>query len=177
MTLCQRMLFERVVESRCCFRDAAEAVPQQIKLMVNAFPAMLSHHARADLPLGNKLDDRLFQIVKFKEDSWLRAKFAVDMQELFNARLKREAYAHRSLIDLFTAKVLPAKAHTFAKKYCRDWFFAHFQHLKVHWLHQEPSRSQQNSFHRDICSRTAVTFFLGARKRSSTKAAQLAIFW
>ena len=37
------------------------------------------------------------------------------MQELFNVRPKREAYAHRSLIDLFTAKVLPAKAHTFAK--------------------------------------------------------------
>ena len=67
----------------CCW-----TVPQQIKLMVNAFAAMLSHHARADLPLGNKLDDRQ----------------------------KREAYAHRSLIDLFTAKVLPAKAHTFAKK-------------------------------------------------------------
>ena len=29
------------------------------------------------------------------------------MQELFNVRQKREAYAHRSLIDLFTAKVLP----------------------------------------------------------------------
>ena len=50
-------------------RDAAEAVPQQIKLMVNAFAAMLSHHARADLPLVNKLDDMLFQIVKFREDS------------------------------------------------------------------------------------------------------------
>ena len=109
------MLFERVVESRCCFRDAAEAVPQQIKLMVNAFAAMLSHHARADLPLGNKLDDMLFQIVKFREDSWLRAKFAVVIQERFNVRQKREAYAHRSLIDLFTAKVLPAKAHFFAK--------------------------------------------------------------
>ena len=36
------------------------------------------------------------------------------MQELFNVRQKREAYAHRLLIDLFTAKVLPAKAHTFA---------------------------------------------------------------
>ena len=69
MTVCQMMLFERVVGSRCCFRDAAEAVPQQIKLMVNAFVAMLSHHARADLPLGNKLDDMLFQIVKFREDS------------------------------------------------------------------------------------------------------------
>ena len=49
--------------------DAAEAVPQRIKLMVNAFAAMLSHHARADIPLGNKLDDMLFQIVKFREDS------------------------------------------------------------------------------------------------------------
>ena len=57
------------IGSRCCFRDAAEAVPQQIKLMVNAFAAMLSHHARADLPLGNKLDAMLFQIVKFREDS------------------------------------------------------------------------------------------------------------
>ena len=37
------------------------------------------------------------------------------MQEVFNVRQKREAYAHRSLIDLFTAKVVPAKAHTFAK--------------------------------------------------------------
>ena len=63
---CQMMLFERVIG---CFRDAAEAVPQQIKLMVNAFAAMLSHHARADLPLRNKLDDMLFQIVKFREDS------------------------------------------------------------------------------------------------------------
>ena len=69
MTLCQMMLFERVVESRCCFQDAAEAVPQQIKLMVNAFAAMLSHHAWADLQLGNKLDDMLFQIVKFRKDS------------------------------------------------------------------------------------------------------------
>ena len=69
MTLCQIMLFERVVESRCCFRDAAEAVPQQIKLMVNAFAAMLSPPARANLPFGNKLDDMLFQIVKFREDS------------------------------------------------------------------------------------------------------------
>ena len=51
------------------YRDAAEAVPLQIKLMVNAFVAMLSHHARADLPLGNKLDALLFQIVKFREDS------------------------------------------------------------------------------------------------------------
>ena len=50
-------------------RYAAEAVPQQIKLMVNAFAAMLSHHAGADLPLGNKLNDMLFQIVKFREDS------------------------------------------------------------------------------------------------------------
>ena len=40
---CQMMLFERVVGSRCCFLDAAEAVPLQIKLMVNAFAAMLSH--------------------------------------------------------------------------------------------------------------------------------------
>ena len=55
MTVCQMMLFERVIGSRCCFLDAAEAVPQQIKPMVNAFAAMLSH--RADLPLGNKLDD------------------------------------------------------------------------------------------------------------------------
>ena len=69
MTVCQMMLFERVIGSRCCFRDAAETVPQQIKLMVSAFTAMLSHHARADLPLGNKLDDMLFQIVKFREDS------------------------------------------------------------------------------------------------------------
>ena len=69
MTLCQMMLFERVVGSRRCFWDAADAVPQQIKLMVNAFAAMLSSHARADLPLGNKLDDMLFQIVKFREDS------------------------------------------------------------------------------------------------------------
>ena len=76
---------------------------------------MLSHHPRADLPLENKLDDMLFQMVKFREDSGLRAKFAVVMQELFNVRQKREAYAHRSLIDLFIAKVLPAKAHTFAK--------------------------------------------------------------
>ena len=37
------------------------------------------------------------------------------MQELFNVRQKRQAYDHRSLIDLFTAEVLPAKAHTFAK--------------------------------------------------------------
>ena len=95
MTVCQMMLFERVIGSRCCFRDAAEAVPQQIKLMVNAFAAMLSNHARTDLPLGNKLDDMLFQIVKFREDSSLRAKFAVVMQELFNARQKRKAYAHR----------------------------------------------------------------------------------
>ena len=35
MTVCQMMLFERVIGSRCCFQDAAEAVPQQIKLMVN----------------------------------------------------------------------------------------------------------------------------------------------
>ena len=65
----QKMLFERVVGSRCCFLDAAEAVLQQIKLMVNVFAAMLSHHARADLPLENKLDDMLFQKVKFREDS------------------------------------------------------------------------------------------------------------
>ena len=112
---CQMMLLERVVGLRCCFRDDAEAVPQQIKLVVNAFAAMLSHHARADLPLGNKLYDMLFQIVKLREDSWLRVKFAVVMQELLNVRQKHEAYAHRSLIDLLTAKVLPAEAHTFAK--------------------------------------------------------------
>ena len=63
MTVCQMMVFERVIGLRCCFLDAAEAVPQQIKLMVNAFGAMLSHHAGADLPLGNKLDDMLFQTV------------------------------------------------------------------------------------------------------------------
>ena len=94
MTVCQMMLFERVIGSRCCFRDAAEVVPQQIKLMVNAFAAMLSHHAWADLLLGNKLDDMLFQIVKFREDRRLRAKFAVVIQKLLNARQKREAYAH-----------------------------------------------------------------------------------
>ena len=110
MTVCQTMLFERVIGPRCCYRDSAEVVQQQIKLMVNAFAAMLSHHAWADL-LGNKLNDMLFQIVKFREDRRLRAKFAVVIQELFNARQKREAYAHRSLIDFFTPKVLPAKAH------------------------------------------------------------------
>ena len=52
--------------------------------MVNAFAAMLSHHARAGLPLANKLDDVLFKIVKFREDSCLRAQFAVVCQELFN---------------------------------------------------------------------------------------------
>ena len=45
--------------------DVAEAVPQQIKMIVNAFAAMLSHYARVDLPLANKL----FQIVKFRENS------------------------------------------------------------------------------------------------------------
>ena len=69
MTVCQMKLFERVIGWRCCFWDAAEVVPQQIKLMVNAFAAMLSNHAGADLPPGNKLDDMLFQIVKFREDS------------------------------------------------------------------------------------------------------------
>ena len=69
MTVCQTMLFERVIGPRCCYRDSAEVVPQQIKLMVNTFAAMLSHHAWADLLLGNKLDDMLFHIVKFREDS------------------------------------------------------------------------------------------------------------
>ena len=130
MTVCQMMLFERVIGSRCCFRDAAEAVPQQIKLMVNAFAAMLSHPAGADLPLGNRLDDMLFQIVKFREDSGLREKFAVVIQELFNARQKREAYAHRSLIDHFTATVLPAKAHTFAKNIVGTDFLFNFNPSK-----------------------------------------------
>ena len=31
-------------------------------------------HARADLPLGNKLDDMLFQIVKFREDKLTEGK-------------------------------------------------------------------------------------------------------
>ena len=81
MTVCQMKLFERVIGSRCCFWDAAEVVPQQIKLMVNAFAAMLSHHAWADL-LGNKLNDMLFQIVQFREDRRLRAKFAVVIPKL-----------------------------------------------------------------------------------------------
>ena len=69
MTVCQMMLFERVIGSRCCLRDAAEAAPQQIKLMVNVFAAMLSHHAGADLPLGNKLDGMLFQTVDWGQSS------------------------------------------------------------------------------------------------------------
>ena len=93
MTVCQTMLFERVIGPRCCYRDSAEVVQQQIKLMVNAFAAMLSHHARADLPLGNNLDDMLFQIVQRRQltESKLRGGHA----RLFNARRKREAYAHR----------------------------------------------------------------------------------
>ena len=119
---CQIMLFKRMIGSRCCFRDAAQAVPQQIKLMVNAFAAMLSHHARVDLPLGNKLDDNYtLPDSEVQRRQLTEGNFAVVIQKLFNVRQKHKVYAHRSLIDLFTAKVLPAKAHTFAKKYCRDW--------------------------------------------------------
>ena len=144
---------------------AAEAVPQQIKLLVNAFAAMLSHHARADLPLGNKLDDMLFQIVKFREDSLLRTKFAVVIQELFNARQKREAYAHRSLIDLFTPKVLPAKAHTFAKNIVGTDFLLIFNTSKS----TDYTRSLQdlNKIHFiEIIARELRSLFLLAHGRS-----------
>ena len=53
------------------------------------------------------------------------------MQELFNARQKREAYAHRSLIDLLMAKVLSAKAHTFAKNIVRTDFLLIFNPSKL----------------------------------------------
>ena len=118
-------------------------------------------------------------IVKLREDSWLSAKFAVVIQELFNVLQKLEAYADRSLIDLFTAKVRPAKAHTFAKKYCRDWLFAHLQSLKVQSISDYTGSLQglnKSHFTGIIARELRSLFFLGARKKSSTKAAQLAIF-
>ena len=54
----------------------------------------------------------------------------VIMQEQLNVRQKREAYAHRSLIDLFTAKGLPAKAHTFAKNFVGTDFLLIFNPSK-----------------------------------------------
>ena len=52
------------------------------------------------------------------------------MIELYNVQQKREACAHRSLIDLFTVKVLPAKAHTFAKNIVGTDFLLSFYPLK-----------------------------------------------
>ena len=46
------------------------------------------------------------------------------IQELFNARQKRPS------IDLFTAKVLPAKAHTFAKNIVGTDFLLNFNPSK-----------------------------------------------
>ena len=77
-------------------------------------------------PYTLELDDVLFQILKFREDSWLRAKFSVVMEELFKCSAKawgvRPSIADRS----FNGKGATAKSSHFRKKILSGLIFCSF---------------------------------------------------
>ena len=98
------------------------------------------------------------------------------MQELFNAQQKREVYADRSLIDLFTAKVLPAKAHTFAKNIVGTDVLLIFNPSKSADYTESLQDLNKIHFTEIIARELRSLFFLAQLKKWSTKAAQLAIF-